>query len=75
MSRRSQRQEARRQRRGARKKVIKLAAELYEDGDDVESLSEKVTIAAESSIGDRPFLKLLLSLLEKLLPLFLRMMA
>jgi hypothetical protein len=52
-----------------------IAAQVYEEGDTPATLRPKMLQALEESGESRPFLKILMALLEKLLPLLLQMLA
>lgn len=73
-NRREERQANRKRRREGRKHVARLMLDLHEDGDDTESLGEKVrdVLVAGEFGEDRPFLDWLLKVLLKYLPIFLK---
>lgn len=58
----------------ARAHLYQIAADVYEDGDTEDSLRAKMVERIEEE-EDRPFLRLLMKLLEMLLPLLLKGLA
>jgi hypothetical protein len=68
---REERKERRRQRVEARKKLFRIGLDVYEDGDTVDDLRDKITERLEGENLDRPFLAFLLKMLELILPLLL----
>jgi len=71
--RREERRRQREERKNGRKELIRLALDLYEDGDDVDDLRDKVVEALESR-GSGKWLEFMTMLFEKLLPLLMKLL-
>ena len=69
------RKKRRAERTRGRKRLMRIAEEVYEEGDTQEDLREKISAVLEDGDvgGDRPFMDFLMALLEQLLPLLIQM--
>lgn len=72
--RREERRERRRARLQGRARLMGIAAQVYEPGDDVEELKLKIAEVLEAEEDDRPWLAFLLELLEILAPILIKVL-
>lgn len=66
--------ERRQQRLQARKQLMQVAMDVYEDGDDAQELKLKVEQRIAKTVPDKPWAAFLMKIFEQLLPLLLRLL-
>ena len=73
--RRAKRRARRKVKHDGRMRIISIATQVYEPGDDADDLREKITTVLEESESDTPILDKLLQILELIMPLLIRLLA
>ena len=71
--RRGKRRQRRKERVAARRKLMSLAMELYEDGDDAQELGEKVRESIQASEPEAKW-SFFMKLLEMILPILIKLL-